>query len=773
MKFQVSLKINEGSFEAGFPVSLAIAKVGLPAELEINGKLPPAPQIPQQYQLWQSAYLSIDLASRLTAKKAFVANYSRSQDCDRAAGELVTSINRWFDTESFKPIKERFLLQLKPQDEIRILIQTENTYLQCLPWHLVDWLTPYRQLEIALCHPNYEKEAQKIITLNSQVRILAIVGNNRGIDIDRDRELLQQLPNAQIDFLIEPNRQQITEKLWENSGWDILFFAGHSNSDRDKKLGRIAINQQDSLSTQELKYALERAVANGLKIAIFNSCDGLGLARELASLKIPQVLVMREPVPDRVAQEFLKYFLTSYAGGVSFYLAVKEARAKLQGLEDRYPCATWLPIIVQNPAETAPTWEELYQQPDSSPTATKIQLRSHIALVLTASLLATTVVGGLRWWGKLQTWELRAFDHLSQKLPAETADPRLLIVGADERDISRDRYQYPLSDGVLAELIAKIQQYQPAAIGVDIFRDYPIDYDRSQQVPSLDPHWQQPNVVSICLGDNLDNSVPPPPASPKEQVGFANIYDDTLLTNGQSDRVRRYLLSRNDNPLSQTSLCKTDYSFGWQLAYRYFLHRQIPVTTAGDRWQFGSKIVPRLTQGNGGYQKFDDRGNQLPILLRRTPQIAQQVTVRAILENQKSFDPQWIKDRIILIGVTAKSVPDVHDTAIGEIRGLYLHAHVVSQLISAVEDDRPLIGWLPVWADWLWIGFWSFASGLIVIRQRNYQLKIVTVTGCILVLYAVCALALMEGVWLALIPGGMAIVLTSVGLNIKHLTLNI
>ena len=112
------------------------------------------------------------------------------------------------------------------------------------------------------------------------------------------------------------------------------------------------------MTIKELKYALKKAVTKGLKIAIFNSCDGLGLAGELSDLKIPQILVMREPVPDKVAQEFLKYFLTAYARGESLYLAVREARAKLQGLEDKYPCASWLPLIVQNPGEIPPTWQQ-------------------------------------------------------------------------------------------------------------------------------------------------------------------------------------------------------------------------------------------------------------------------------------------------------------------------------------------------------------------------------------------------------------------------------
>jgi len=77
----------------------------------------------------------------------------------------------------------------------------------------------------------------------------------------------------------------------------------------------------------------------------------LGLAQDLADLNVPQMIVMREPVPDKVAQEFLKYFLASSSRGQSFYLAVKEARERLQGLESQFPCASWLPVICQSHPE--------------------------------------------------------------------------------------------------------------------------------------------------------------------------------------------------------------------------------------------------------------------------------------------------------------------------------------------------------------------------------------------------------------------------------------
>ena len=85
----------------------------------------------------------------------------------------------------------------------------------------------------------------------------------------------------------------------------------------------IYLNENESLTISDLKYALIKAVENGLKLAIFNSCDGLAIAQELASLNIPRMIVMREPVPDKVAQEFLKHFLLYFASGKSFHLAVR------------------------------------------------------------------------------------------------------------------------------------------------------------------------------------------------------------------------------------------------------------------------------------------------------------------------------------------------------------------------------------------------------------------------------------------------------------------
>ncbi|MEL6164741.1 MAG: CHAT domain-containing protein [Cyanobacteria bacterium J06628_3] len=214
----------------------------------------------------------------------------------------------------------------------------------------------YQQTEVALSPTGNRKE--KSPNQRNKIRILTILGNSTGIDVKADRLVLENLVNVETTFLVEPTRKKLHENLWDEQGWDILCYSGHSSTQADGNAGTMLLNQTDSLTIKELKNALTKAIENGLQLAIFNSCDGLGLARELGDLYIPQMIVMREPVPDKVAQDFLKYFLNAFSNGKSLYTSVREARERLEGLEDEFPYATWLPVIFQNSAEVGMSWEK-------------------------------------------------------------------------------------------------------------------------------------------------------------------------------------------------------------------------------------------------------------------------------------------------------------------------------------------------------------------------------------------------------------------------------
>ncbi|WP_168186582.1 CHAT domain-containing protein, partial [Hydrocoleum sp. CS-953] len=136
--------------------------------------------------------------------------------------------------------------------------------------------------------------------------------------------------------LVKASRQKLDEKLWDEKGWDIICFSGHSQSEADGSTGYFYSDNETKMTIEELENYLATAIRKGLQLAIFNSCDGLGLARQLARLHIPAIIVMREEVPDVVAHKFLHHFLQSFTNGKSLYISVREAREKLQVMENKF-----------------------------------------------------------------------------------------------------------------------------------------------------------------------------------------------------------------------------------------------------------------------------------------------------------------------------------------------------------------------------------------------------------------------------------------------------
>jgi CHASE2 domain-containing sensor protein len=754
----VVLRFGEGNFDRGFPCTLQIGEEKARPMLEITGKLPPSPEMPSYYNRWQSCYYRLGNRTRLEAISIEVRNVSLKEKCLKAARELRSQFNTWLNADRFQPIRDKWLERLDPDEEIRVILQTESHELQQLPWHLWEILDRYPKAELALSTLGYERvinakpEGQK-------VKILAILGNSQGIDLQADRALLTSLANAQINFLAEPSRQELTDELWQQS-WSIFFFAGHSSSQNSDNVGKIWLNQDDSLSVSELKYALRQAVERGLKLAIFNSCDGLGLARELADLQIGQIVIFREPVPDRVAQSFLKYFLEAFSGGESLYLSVRHARERLQAIEAQFPCATWLPIVYQNPAEIPPTWQDLQEQIERKPK--RRSLKKKLIRLLATSLTVTGLLGGVRYLGLLQTLELKTFDRMMRQRPTEASDPRLLLVTIDEEDMQEQERGYgSLSDSSFERLLQKLEPAQPRAIGLDIYRDFPVNPKHIALKQQLE---QNQCLIAVCKVSNSAKQfagIAPPPEIPEARQGFSDFVED-------SDGVlRRHLLYMNPEP---SSPCATKYSFSLQLAFRYLAAEGIlPSYTPNGQLKFGNKIFPRLYDRAGGYQKIDGRGGQILLNYRANNQPFDRVSLRQILNGQ--FDPKTIKNRIILVGVIATDMRDYWMTPYGNnpterMPGVLVQAEMVSQIISAVLDKRPLL-W--VWSsgvDLGWIWLWSLFGGLLgwqffvkeETRSRLFvhlAIRAIAASGS---LYLLCFAILCQGGWIPLVPSVSALI---------------
>ncbi|BAY61201.1 Appr-1-p processing domain protein [Calothrix brevissima NIES-22] len=365
----VVLKLRTEGTQQDFAVNLEIANNGEYPFAQVLGTLPKSLEVDTHHDNWQNAYRDLDIQRRFGTPQAGRTSKD-PQQCSISATELKNSMKQWFDHPQFSRVRETIYRELNRSDEIRLLIQTEDSKLRQLPWHLFfdSFLDLYRQAEIALSSSEYYKPNISSANKRSRIRILAILGDRTGIDLEADIKELRNLPdNPEIVFLAEPQRPQLDDYLRDETGWDILFFAGHSSSDKEVKTGYINLNKTTKLQISELKYGLVRALERGLQLAIFNSCDGLGLAQELAELHIPQIIVMREPVPDKVAQAFLKYFLQDFSRSKPLYLAVREARERLTALESDTPHASWLPVIYQLPNKLPPTWRDLCPKISNSP----------------------------------------------------------------------------------------------------------------------------------------------------------------------------------------------------------------------------------------------------------------------------------------------------------------------------------------------------------------------------------------------------------------------
>ena len=782
----VVLSLGQGNLEDGFPaVTVQLGEQNNPYGMKFTASLPAAPEIIALYRNWRSLYslfhqrlglrlnVEAEVDDDFEIEEAYVTNISEV-DLHDLCEQLDNRINAWLNSTQFHKIDQQLRTQLEPSAEIRFIIETNDNQLRHLPWHLWNFFTDYPGAEVALSAAEYQQP--NIITANiseEKVKILAIFGDSQGIEISQDRTFLEELSHqADIEFLVEPSLNDLNDRLWKQS-WDILFFAGHSCT---KEKGWLQLNQTDSLTLDQLKYALTQAIARGLKLAIFNSCDGLGLAQQLQSLQIPQVIVMREPVPDVVAQKFLKYFLAEFSSGQSLYAAVRYARERLQGLEKEYPCATWLPVICQNPAVAPMIWSQSAKTVISTQTD-KIRLQHSLSTLLIASVLVGTLVMGVRYLGMLQPWELQSYDHLMQlRSPDEKPDSRLLIVTIDEADIQYQIQQKmnlrgSLSDQAFNQLLQKLDSYQPKAIGIDIYHDFPFD----RKYPDLANRLQHDErLFAVCKVaapvDQAQDGVPPPPEVPIRRQSFSDFVAD------EGDIARRQLLHLTPPAKSP---CVAEHSFNFQLAQHYLNAQGITwKINSNKNLQIGDVEFKELKSHTSGYQKFDASGYQILVNYRSllSPQkIARQIALKDILTDQ--IKPELIeslKNRIVLIGVTASSSSDYWKTPYSsnaadndkQIPGVFVQAQMISQILSAVLDKRPLLWWWSGWMEALWVWGWSLLGGFISWRiQQPFYLGLAIAIGLIAI-FTICFSIFTFAGWIPLIPSALALIASAVVLKI-------
>ncbi|MGD1698461.1 ABC transporter substrate-binding protein [Dapis sp. BLCC M229] len=400
MHRQVVIKIEEGSFELGFPVSLEFWQDGSIIATERKcPQLPPNPDFPIVYDEWRKIYIELGGHRRgIHIPDGQTTNISSLEGCQNATLTLESNVRNWLGQPIFGAITARIIGELQyrtTNESVRVIIDTSNPYLRKLSWDCWDlfeksYFLP--QAEFSLL----SKHNRPTETLEKPIHILAIFGSDEGgLKLQEDRELIENLNIHGASITSIPGRansltpQELFDTLWLGN-WDIIFYAGHSSGQT------IHVDHALNLSIDLLREALRRN-APRVKLAIFNSCDGLGIAEYLADFNIPHLIVMREPVPDLVARRFLKYFLEEFTQGQPLHTSVRKARRRLQQLEIAipnelfYPRASRLPVLIQNPATPELYWSLPEPEPEPEPPIKP----KHIILFF---LTTVGVLGICRWF---------------------------------------------------------------------------------------------------------------------------------------------------------------------------------------------------------------------------------------------------------------------------------------------------------------------------------------------------------------------------------------
>jgi uncharacterized protein YjbI with pentapeptide repeats len=308
---------------------------------------------PNPYVAYQEAYWQLYPQARIGVKEVIVQTQDDlnriKQQLNESAANVLQMLNDCANLPQLAEIKEEIESR---SENLRVTISTEYTDLRRLPLH--EWSLFPKGTEVIFS--GVKAKVLKRTRHPHKIRILMILGDTTGIDIEEDKKIIEKYCKTDAEpvcFLAQPDKATLKATLADPLGWDIIFFSGHS------KAGKISINPTEHLTMDELKDVLKPAIAKRVQIFIFNSCDGLNLAPDLEKLNIDRLIVMRELIPDKIAQEFLKSFLEAFTGGARFDDAVKSARKDLVDFEATYPYASWLPIVIQNRLVPSPTWQSL------------------------------------------------------------------------------------------------------------------------------------------------------------------------------------------------------------------------------------------------------------------------------------------------------------------------------------------------------------------------------------------------------------------------------
>lgn len=360
------------------------------------------------------------------------------------------------------------------------------------------------------------------------------------------------------------------------------------------------------------------------------------------------------------------------------------------------------------------------------------------------------LVTALAWFcGLFEPVELAVYDTLLS-LHARGYGPSgaVVIVGASENDLNR--FDWPLNDGRLADLIEQLESGHPAAIAIDLYRDRPRG-EGYERLKSVFTHCTNVVAAFELKSSALPDGIPPPTAlKDTDRIAFS----DTVPDSGGV--LRRLLLLAGQDGVEYESL-------GFRLARMYLAAHGIEPSLDPNNSRAivlgKSKLLP-LSTYEGGYVDADNGGFQILGGFAGGPHPFPLLSFSQVLDG--NFDPKVLSDKMVIVGVAADSVKDFFFTPFsaenGKIYGSEAHGHVAAQVTrSALGEPAPVRGTsLPVTVLIVWAG--CMVGGLSAGLLRSTRAVAAACAGHAGAMLATSYIALNLGLWIPLVGPTVAIV---------------
>ena len=378
----------------------------------------------------------------------------------------------------------------------------------------------------------------------------------------------------------------------------------------------------------------------------------------------------------------------------------------------------------------------------------------------TISLLIVLLVFGVtllvRHLGLLQFLEFHAYDFFIQRQPkAATSDP-IVLVEMTEADIHSPALDYPIHDDKLAELLRKLAAGQPAAIGLDIWRDIPVPKSGVGLRQFNEVLLAHSNIVAIFTRTNAASPGIAPPlilATNYDRIAFNDNFPVDIEVDHTIPRVRRSALFVN-SPSGESF-----DALPFHLALLYLNGKGIvPEADPEDPRAFRlGKARLRPLQPNDGAYVGAATGDFQFLLDYKCPDHFIRYSFSEVLTG--SVPPEKFRDKIILVGMNSPSVSDERVTPVKRNhRGIELQAVTVNQLLrQALAGEKSL----QFWNDWLedfWVLLWCLVGAAIGYRVRSPWRFGPESAACLFILVGIVWLAFANGWWIPLAAPAVAYV---------------